>query len=95
MEEKQSDSKRFWGKFKLLRNSIHVAKSPPPVATDQEGKVVTDPVEVLRTWRDFSATIASADLTGTQGGDIRRRVQEGGGGEAGVDAQRTPTPTYT
>ena len=29
VEEKQSDSKLFWGKFKLLRNSIHVAKSPP------------------------------------------------------------------
>ena len=81
VEEKQSDSKLFWGKFKLLRNSIHVAKSPPPVATDQEGKVITDPIEVLRAWRDFSATIASADLTGTQEEGIyddeyKREVEE-------------------
>jgi hypothetical protein len=32
VEEKQGNSKLFWGKFKLLRNSIHVAKSPPPLA---------------------------------------------------------------
>lgn len=81
VEEKQSDSKLFWGKFKLLRNSIHVAKSPPPVATDSEGKVVTDPVEVLRAWRDFSAGIASADLSGTQEEGIyddeyKREVEE-------------------
>jgi hypothetical protein len=81
VEEKQSDSKLFWGKFKLLRNSIHVAKSPPPVATDSEGKVVTDPVEVLRVWRDFSAGIASADLSGTQEEGIyddeyKREVEE-------------------
>jgi hypothetical protein len=81
VEEKQSDSKLFWGKFKLLRNSIHVAKSPPPVATDSEGKVLTDPVEVLKAWRDFSANIASADLTGTQEEGIyddeyKREVEE-------------------
>jgi hypothetical protein len=81
VEEKQSDSKLFWGKFKLLRNSIHVAKSPPPVATDAEGKIVTDPVEVLRAWRDFSAGIASADLSGTQEEGIyddeyKREVEE-------------------
>jgi hypothetical protein len=81
VEEKQSDSKLFWGKFKLLRNSIHVAKSPPPVATDSEGKVVTDPVEVLRAWRDFSAGIASADLSGSQEEGIyddeyKREVEE-------------------
>ena len=81
VEEKQSDSKLFWGKFKLLRNSIHVAKSPPPVATDSEGKTVTDPVEVLRAWRDFSAGIASADLSGSQEEGIyddeyKREVEE-------------------
>ena len=81
VEERQSDSKLFWGKFKLLRNSIHFAKSPPPVATDAEGKIVTDPVEVLRAWRDFSAGIASADLSGTQEEGIyddeyKREVEE-------------------
>jgi hypothetical protein len=81
VEQKQGDSKLFWGKFKLLRNSIHVAKSPPPVATDSEGKTVTDPVDVLRAWRDFSAGIASADLSGTQEEGIyddeyKREVEE-------------------
>ena len=66
VEENQSDSKQFWGRFKKLRNSIHVAKSPPPVAVDASGETVTDPVHVLRVWRDFSAGIASADLSGTR-----------------------------
>ena len=81
VEEKQGDSKLFWGKFKLLRNSIHVAKSPPPVAINAEGKTVTDPVEVLRAWRDFSASIASADLSGTReegryDDEYKREVEE-------------------
>jgi hypothetical protein len=81
VEEKQSDSKLFWGKFKLLRNSIHVAKSPPPVATDPEGNVETDPIKVLRIWRDFSANMASADLSGTKEEGIyddeyKREVEE-------------------
>jgi hypothetical protein len=65
VEAKQGDSKGFWSKFRCLRNSINVCKSPPPVATNSTGETVTDPVEVLRAWRDFSAGIASADLTGT------------------------------
>ena len=48
-----------------MRNSIHVAKSPPPVATDEKGNTVTDPVEVLRVWREFSANIASKEVSGT------------------------------
>ena len=65
VEEKQGDSKLFWSKFKQLRNSINVCKSPPPVAVDSDGRTVTDPAEVLRAWREFSAQIASTDLTGT------------------------------
>jgi hypothetical protein len=38
VEEKQGDSKLFWGKFKLLRNSIHVAKSPPPSQRTWRGR---------------------------------------------------------
>jgi hypothetical protein len=65
VEEKQSDSKLFWSRFKTLRNSLCVNKSPPPVAIDVNGKTATDPWEVLRIWRDFSASIASSDLKGT------------------------------
>ena len=65
VENNQGNSKLFWGKFKLLRNSIHVAKSPPPVVTDEKGNTVTDPVEVLRVWREFSANIASKEVSGT------------------------------
>jgi hypothetical protein len=81
VEERQRDSKLFWGKFKVLRNSINVCKSPPPVAINEEGKTVTDPSEVLRAWRDFSARIASPDLTGTEeegiyDEDYRREVED-------------------
>ena len=65
VESNQGNSKLFWGKFKLLRNSIHVAKSPPQVATDEKGNTVTDPVEVLRVWREFSANIASKEVSWT------------------------------
>ena len=34
VEEKQADSKLFWAKFKTVRNSVFVSKSPPPVAVD-------------------------------------------------------------
>ena len=66
VEEKQLDSKLFWGRFKSLRGRMGVAKSPPPVVNDSEGRTVTDPVEVLRIWRDFSARIADDDLAGTR-----------------------------
>ena len=65
VEEKQKDSKVFWGRFKRLRNSILVTKSPPPVAVDKDGATAMGPLEVLRIWRDFSASIAASDLSGT------------------------------
>ena len=40
VEDKQRDSKLFWARFKSLRNSICVAKSPPPVAIDKDGNTV-------------------------------------------------------
>lgn len=61
IEERQGDSKLFWNKFKHLRNSIHVNKAPPPVATDSTGKTVTDPAAVLRVWRDYYARLASEE----------------------------------
>ena len=42
------------------------AKAPPPVVKDRHGGTITDPVEVLRRWRDFSASISTNDLTGTE-----------------------------
>jgi hypothetical protein len=65
VESKQGDSKEFWGKFRAVRNSIVVNKSPPPVATNADGVTVTDPIAVLKAWRDFSASIASTDFAGT------------------------------
>ena len=32
----------------------------------QRGVTVTDPLDVIRAWRDFSAGIASSDLTGSR-----------------------------
>jgi hypothetical protein len=66
VEQYQGNSKAFWDKFKKLHNSIVVSKSPPPVAVNADGITVTEPVEVLRAWRDFCASIASADLKGTR-----------------------------
>jgi hypothetical protein len=81
VEANQGDSKRFWAMFKRLRGTTRTNKSPPPVAEDDKGEVVTDPVEVLRVWREFSVSIASADLRGTQeegiyDDDYRREVED-------------------
>jgi hypothetical protein len=65
VEDKQGDSKLFWARFRSVRNSILVSKSPPAVALNGDGDTMTDPAKVLRVWRDFSARIASSDLTGT------------------------------
>jgi hypothetical protein len=66
VEANQGDSKLFWGKYERLRGTTRTNKSPPPVAENDKGEVVTDPLEVLRVWREFSVSIASADLRGTQ-----------------------------
>ena len=66
VEAKQGDSKEFWGRYKRLKGTTRTNMSPPPVAKNDKGEVVTDPVEVLKVWRNFSASIASADLDGSK-----------------------------
>ena len=66
VEAKQGNSKLFWARYKRLKGTTRVNKSPPPVAEGNNGEVVTDPVEVLKVWRNFSASIASSDLRDTQ-----------------------------
>ena len=66
VEGKQRDVKLFWATFKSVRSSIVDSKSPPPVAVDADGNTVTEPKAVLAAWRAFCASIANADLEGTQ-----------------------------
>ena len=44
VEAKQRDSKLFWANFKRLKGTTRTDKSPPPVAENDEGEVVTDTV---------------------------------------------------
>jgi hypothetical protein len=81
VEAKQGNSKLFWAKFKRLKGTTRVNKSPPPVAENDKGEVVTDPVEVLKVWRNFSASIASTDMRGTQeegiyDDDYKREIED-------------------
>jgi len=66
VEVKQNKSKEFWARYKRLKGTTRTNKSPPPVVNNEEGDVVTDPIEVLKIWRSFSAAIASSNLDGTQ-----------------------------
>ena len=66
IEDRQGDSKLFYGKYKELQRRTAANKSPPHVARDPDGNTVTSQPEVLRVWRDFSAALSSADLTGTK-----------------------------
>ena len=66
VEAKDKDSSAFWKKVGSLKNSITTDKAPPPIAINSEGTTVTDPVEAIAAWRDFSAGIASKDLVGSR-----------------------------
>ena len=66
IEANQSNSKLFWSKYKTLRGAAKAGKAPPPVVKDADGTTITDPTDVLRAWRDFSAGIANSDLQGTK-----------------------------
>jgi hypothetical protein len=61
IEEKQADSKLFWARAKRVTGRMQTGISPPPMAMNSEGKVESDPVEVLKIWRRFSAEMA--DMT--------------------------------
>ena len=58
IEEKQADSKLFWARTKRITGRMKTGIKPPPMVMNAEGKVESDPVEVLRTWRRFSAEMA-------------------------------------
>jgi hypothetical protein len=66
IESNQSNSRLFWRRVKALRSSSHCAKAPPDIVQDIDGNVVTDPIAVLRVWRDFCSQISSASLAGTR-----------------------------
>lgn len=65
VEAKQGNSKLFWKRVKVLRATCSSTKAPPPIVFDDDGGTITDPLEVLRTWRKFSAKVASTSLEGT------------------------------
>ena len=59
IENAQGDSKIFWARAKHIRNGMRASKSPPPMAINEQGTIASDPVEVLRIWKRFSADIAN------------------------------------
>ena len=59
IESTQSESNLFWSHVKNISGGLLSSVSPPPIATDDTGKVQTDPIEVLKVWRNFSIKIAN------------------------------------
>ena len=60
IESSQADSKLFWTHVKRsVAGGLLSSVSPPPMALNSAGGVETDPLEVLKVWREFSAGIAS------------------------------------
>ena len=60
IESTQSDSKLFWAQVKAsVAGGLVNTVSPPPMAIDEDGKVETDPVNVLKVWKRFSERIAN------------------------------------
>jgi hypothetical protein len=59
IESTQTDSKLFWSKVTKISGGLLSSVSPPPMATDAAGSVETDPLSVLRVWKEFSSGIAN------------------------------------
>jgi hypothetical protein len=59
IEATQSDSKLFWSHVTSIAGPLLNSICPPPMATNTEGKVETDPIAVLKVWKEFSSNIAN------------------------------------
>ena len=57
--EEGQGTKLFWSMAKKLSSRLQTQASPPSVAKNEMGMVTSDPTEVLRVWRKFSAGVAS------------------------------------
>jgi exonuclease III len=77
IEEKQADSKLFWGRAGKVTDRMKGGVSPPPMV-NRDGETETDPMEVLRAWREFSAGIASQlpEEEGRYDDEYKRVVEE-------------------
>ena len=60
IEEKQADSKLFWSRAKRVTGRMQTRVSPPPMAMNADGRVESDPVEVLKIWRNFCSEMADS-----------------------------------
>jgi hypothetical protein len=65
IERNQANSKLFWSHVKRIRSTTKAGKSPPQVIIDPDGGTESDPIKVLRAWKEFSQAIAAADHSGT------------------------------
>jgi len=59
IESTQSDSKLFWSHVSKISGGLLSNVCPPPMATNSEGEVETDPLTVLKVWRNYSSNIAN------------------------------------
>jgi len=59
IEAAQSNSKLLWSCVSKIAGPLTDSVKPPPLAMDAGGKVHTEPLEVLKVWRDFCTSIAN------------------------------------
>ena len=59
IESTQSDSKLFYAHYKKISGGLLNTVTPPPMALNADGGVETDPIAVLKAWRQFSERIAN------------------------------------
>ena len=62
IESTQSDSKLFWSNVAKISDGLLGSVSPPPMAMNDKGKVETDPLKVLRVWKEFSEKLPTRVL---------------------------------
>jgi hypothetical protein len=78
IERDQANSKLFWAGVKREGKGMRASVSPPPMA-QENGETVSDPVEVLKVWRRFSASIADPGLSQEEEGifdDEHKKIVE-------------------
>ena len=94
VEANQGDSKLFWGRFKRLRGTTRINKSPPP------SQPTTREKPSLTRWRSFvfgDGSVLTSPLQlgmNTRGGYLRRRIQGRGRGQTRSPPRSPSAPSH-
>ena len=68
IEGSMQHAKAFWRRWKSTKISSGGSSSIPDAVLDESGSIITDPLQLLRTWHDFVKQLSTEDKIPAQGG---------------------------